>query len=85
MVTDMVITEGNPADSTLAVPMVERHECIFGSVLRQVSMDGAFASKTNDGRSGGDLAGTLGAVALAGRSVGSLARDLLYKFPQRPA
>ena len=47
MVTDMVITEGNPADSTLAVPMVERHKCIFGNVPRQVSMDGAFASKEN--------------------------------------
>lgn len=47
MVTDMVVTEGNPADSTLAVPMIERHNDIFGSVPRQVSMDGGFASKPN--------------------------------------
>ena len=47
MVTDMVIEEGNPADSTLAVPMIERHEEIFGHTPRQTAMDGGFASKPN--------------------------------------
>jgi len=47
MVTDMVIEDGNPADSTLAVPMIERHEEIFGHAPRQTAMDGGFASRPN--------------------------------------
>jgi IS5 family transposase len=47
MVTDMMIVKGNPADSSLAVPMVERHEEIFGCLPKQASMDGGFASKPN--------------------------------------
>jgi len=47
LVTDLVVEEGNPADSTLAVPMVRRHEAIFGQVPRQASFDGGFASQHN--------------------------------------
>ena len=47
LVTDVVVEEGNPADSTLAVKMVERHRERFGKAPRQVTFDGGFASKTN--------------------------------------
>lgn len=47
LVTDVVVEEGNPADSTLAVGMVVRHREIFGRVPRQVSFDGGFASNSN--------------------------------------
>lgn len=47
LVTDVVIEEGNPADSTLAVDMVVRQREIFGRVPRQVSFDGGFASGSN--------------------------------------
>lgn len=47
MVLDCVIQDGNPADSTLAVGMVERHEAILGRLPRQAAFDGGFASKAN--------------------------------------
>jgi transposase, IS5 family len=47
LVTDVVVEEGNPADSTLAVKMIERHRERFGKAPRQVSFDGGFASKGN--------------------------------------
>lgn len=47
LVTDVVVEEGNPADSTLAVKMIERHREQYGKVPRQVSFDGGFASKSN--------------------------------------
>jgi transposase, IS5 family len=47
LVTDVVVEEGNPADSTLAVKMVERQRAIYGKVPRQVSFDGGFTSKDN--------------------------------------
>jgi IS5 family transposase len=47
LVTDVVVEEGNPADSTLAVKMVERHRELFGKAPRQASFDGGFASKSN--------------------------------------
>ena len=47
LVTDLDILEGNPADSTLAVKMVERQRDIYGRVPRQVAFDGGFASKQN--------------------------------------
>jgi len=47
MVTDCVIEEGNPADSTLAVEMVKRQKSIFDKVPSQVAFDGGFASKEN--------------------------------------
>lgn len=47
LVTDVVIEEGNPADATLAVKMIERQQQIYGRPPRQVSFDGAFASRDN--------------------------------------
>jgi IS5 family transposase len=47
LITDCVVEDGNPADATLAVRMIERHKEIFGQVPRQTSMDGGFASKSN--------------------------------------
>lgn len=47
LVIDLVIEEGNPADSTLAVGMIERQNDIYGRVPRQAAFDGGFASKAN--------------------------------------
>ncbi len=47
LVLDGVVEQGNPADSTLAVEMVERQEALYGRVPRQVSFDGGFASRDN--------------------------------------
>jgi transposase, IS5 family len=42
---DWVIEDGNPADSTLAVRMIERQQEIYGRVPRQAAFDGGYASK----------------------------------------
>jgi len=47
LVTDCVVENGNPADSTLAVEMIQRHETLYGSLPRQAAFDGGFASKAN--------------------------------------
>lgn len=47
LVTDIVVVEGNPADVTLAVNMMERQREIFGTAPRQASFDGGFASRAN--------------------------------------
>jgi IS5 family transposase len=47
IVTDVVVEQGNPADSTLAVRMVERQCEVFGKPPRQVSFDGGFVSRSN--------------------------------------
>lgn len=47
LVLDCVIEDGNPADSTLAIEMVERQSDIYGKPPRQVAFDGGFASKAN--------------------------------------
>jgi IS5 family transposase len=47
MVLDCVVQKGNPADSTLAVSLVERQKALFGRVPRQTAFDGGFASKKN--------------------------------------
>ena len=47
IVTDVVVEQGNPADSTLAVKMIERHCAQFGGPPRQASFDGGFASRDN--------------------------------------
>ncbi len=44
---DCAITDGNPADSSLAVPMIERLETQYERVPRQAAFDGGFASKDN--------------------------------------
>ncbi len=47
IVTDVVVEHGNPADSTLAVKMVERQCTIFGKPPRQATFDGGFVSHAN--------------------------------------
>lgn len=47
IVTDLVVHEGNPADSTLALDMVRRQTELYGCPPRQVSFDGGFASRAN--------------------------------------
>ena len=47
LVLDCRIEDGNPADATLAIGMVERQQSIFGHMPRQVAFDGGFASKAN--------------------------------------
>jgi IS5 family transposase len=47
MVLDCQILDGNPADSTLTVTAITRHQEIFGKPPRQAAFDGAFASKAN--------------------------------------
>ena len=47
IITDVVVVRGNPADSTLAVNMIERHSKLFGNVPLQASFDGGFASRDN--------------------------------------
>ena len=44
---DLVVEDGNPADSSLSVEMVERQQEIYGRVPRQAALDGGFASKRN--------------------------------------
>jgi len=47
MIIDMVVEEGNPADSTRAVRMVERQIDIYGKPPRQTCFDGGYACKAN--------------------------------------
>lgn len=47
LILDCVIPDGNPADSTQAVPLLRRHRQRFGSAPEQATFDGAFASADN--------------------------------------
>jgi len=47
LITDCVIGQGNPADSTMAVPMLRRQLRILGRTPEQAALDGGFASKEN--------------------------------------
>ena len=47
LITDCLILDGNPADSSLTVEMFERHKEIYGHYPLKVALDGGFASKTN--------------------------------------
>jgi IS5 family transposase len=47
LITDVVVEDGNPSDSTLAVRMIRRQRELYGRAPRQVSFDGAFTSKNN--------------------------------------
>ena len=47
LILDWVVEDGNPADSELAVRMMERQQEIYGRVPRQAAFDGGFASKAN--------------------------------------
>ena len=46
-ISDCMIIEGNPADSTLTCEMLDRHEQIYGHYPLKVALDGGFASKAN--------------------------------------
>lgn len=47
MILDVVIEDGNPADSTMVDRTISRQVDIFGRPPRQASFDGGFASKDN--------------------------------------
>jgi IS5 family transposase len=47
LVLDLVVEEGNPADSTLATRMAERAKKLFGRAPRQMTFDGGFSSQAN--------------------------------------
>jgi IS5 family transposase len=47
LILDCVILNGNPADTDLAIPMLDRQEKIYGRYPLKVSFDGGFASKDN--------------------------------------
>jgi len=47
LILDWVVEDGNPADSTLAIRMLERQREIYGRAPRQAALDGGFASKAN--------------------------------------
>lgn len=47
LITDCVVLEGNPADSTLAEQMIDRHMEILGKAPKQAAYDGGFTSKAN--------------------------------------
>jgi IS5 family transposase len=47
LITDLVVEDGNPADSTLVERSLDRHKVLFDYYPRQVTLDGGFASKEN--------------------------------------
>jgi len=47
LILDCVIASGNPADTGLAIPMVDRQKEIYNRYPLKVSFDGGFASKDN--------------------------------------
>jgi len=47
LILDCMITEGNPADSTLTQTMLERQKEIYGRYPLKAALDGGFASKVN--------------------------------------
>ena len=47
LILDCVIEMGNPADATMALPMLERQNVLYGRPPKQAAMDGGFASKQN--------------------------------------
>jgi IS5 family transposase len=47
LITDLVVLDGNPNDSTLTLEMMERHTEIFGRSAEQAAFDAGFASIEN--------------------------------------
>lgn len=47
LILDCLIVEGNPADTDLAIPMLDRQKQIYGRYPLKVCFDGGFASKDN--------------------------------------
>ena len=47
MILDIVIEQGNPADSERFLPLIENHIGTYGCPPRQIAADGSYASKDN--------------------------------------
>lgn len=47
LIVDCVIVDGNPADSSLTVDMLDRQKALYGRYPLKVALDGGFASKEN--------------------------------------
>lgn len=47
LILDCLILEGNPADSTLTISMLDRQKMIYGQYPLKICYDGGFASKAN--------------------------------------
>ena len=47
LVLDVVIEQGNPADTAQLCPMIARQKTIYGQVPRQAAADGGYASQDN--------------------------------------
>ena len=47
LIVDCLITDGNPADTTLTETMLDRQNKIYGRYPLKVALDGGFASKDN--------------------------------------
>jgi len=47
LVLDVVIEDGNPADTECLLPMVDRHVNFYGEVPKRLAVDGGYASKAN--------------------------------------
>ncbi len=47
LILDWVVEDGNPADASLFLGMLDRHHDLYGAYPRQTSADGAYASKHN--------------------------------------
>lgn len=47
LILDLVVEEGNPADSMKFIPMLERQIEIYGHVPKQAAADGGYASREN--------------------------------------
>jgi IS5 family transposase len=47
LILDVVVEEGNPADSERLLPMLERHISHYGCAPKQLAVDGGYASQDN--------------------------------------
>jgi IS5 family transposase len=47
LILDLVIEDGNPADSERLLPMLERHIDFYGEAPHQAAADGGYASRNN--------------------------------------
>lgn len=47
LILDVVIEQGNPADSERLMPMIKRHLKHYGEAPRQLAVDGGYASQAN--------------------------------------
>jgi IS5 family transposase len=47
LILDCLIERGNPADSAMFLPLLERQQGLYGKAPRQVAADGGFASRDN--------------------------------------